>query len=78
VRKHALNPVAVALLIIAEARSRSRWYGPQRPQLPAALGGCQAHLPGAVAGDYGFDPLGLSKQPEQLGKLFEAELLHAR
>ncbi|WIA15503.1 hypothetical protein OEZ85_002140 [Tetradesmus obliquus] len=62
----------------AEARSRSRWYGPQRPQLPAALGGCQAHLSGAVAGDYGFDPLGLSQQQEAFDKYFEAELLHAR
>jgi hypothetical protein len=29
--------------LFAEARSRSRWYGPQRPQLPAAVGGCQQH-----------------------------------
>jgi hypothetical protein len=33
-----------------EARSRSRWYGPGRPQLPASLGGRQPHLTGAVAG----------------------------
>ncbi|KAF6266363.1 chlorophyll a/b-binding protein [Scenedesmus sp. NREL 46B-D3] len=62
----------------AEARRRSRWYGPQRLQLPAALGGGQPHLPGAVAGDYGFDPLRLSEQPQQFDQYFEAELLHAR
>jgi hypothetical protein len=62
----------------AEACSRSRWYGKQRPQLPAAVGGCQPHLLGAVAGDYGFDPLKLSEQPQQFDKYFEAELLHAR
>jgi hypothetical protein len=31
-----------------------------------------------VAGNCKLDPLGLSKQPEQFEKFFEAELLHAR
>jgi hypothetical protein len=35
-------------------------------------------LSGAVAADYGFDPLKLSEQPQQFDKYFEAELLHAR
>jgi hypothetical protein len=35
-------------------------------------------LSGTVAGDYGFDPLKLSEQPQQFDKYFEAELLHAR
>jgi hypothetical protein len=30
-----------------------------------------------VAGDSGFDPLGLSKQLEQFDKSYEVELLHA-
>lgn len=37
-------------LLRIDARTRSRWYGPDRPQLPAALGGQQPHLTGAVAG----------------------------
>ncbi|KAF8057921.1 sdhb [Scenedesmus sp. PABB004] len=62
----------------AEARRRSPFYGAGRPQLPAALGGQQPHLTGAVAGDYGFDPLGLAVAPEAFAKYHEAELLHAR
>lgn len=60
------------------ARQASPWFGPSRPQLPAAVGGCQPHLSGAVAGDYGFDPLGLSREPEAFRRNHEAELLHAR
>jgi hypothetical protein len=47
-------PLATPLpmsLPAAEARTRSSWYGPQRPQLPATLGGQQQHLTGAVAGE---------------------------
>lgn len=67
-----------AHVFLAEARQRSRWYGPNRPQLPAALGGQQQHLKGLVAGDYGFDPLGLAVEPAAFAKYHEAELLHAR
>ncbi len=68
------------LLILAttEARQSSPWYGHERPQVPAALGGQQQHLTGAVAGDYGWDPLGLAKDPQAFGRYYEAELLHAR
>jgi hypothetical protein len=82
--KHDITVALIKLIVLlwfafcAEARSRSRWYGAQRSQLPAAVGGCQSHLSGAVAGDYGFDPLKLSEQPQQFDKYFEAELLHAR
>lgn len=41
------------LLPLAAARARSSWYGPQRPQLPASLGGQQPHLTGTVAGRAG-------------------------
>eukprot|EP00879_Flechtneria_rotunda_P004588 GHRR01004843.1.p1 GENE.GHRR01004843.1~~GHRR01004843.1.p1 ORF type:complete len:406 (+),score=130.55 GHRR01004843.1:259-1476(+) len=61
-----------------EARQRSRWYGPERPQLPAALGGQQPHLTGEAAGDYGFDPLHLAEDPKKFATYHEAELLHAR
>lgn len=61
-----------------DARTRSPWYGPQRPQLPDALGGRQPHLDGSAAGDYGFDPLKLSQDPAAFRRNTEAELLHAR
>lgn len=62
----------------AAARLQSAWFGPNRPQLPSAVGGGQPHLTGAVAGDYGFDPLGLSKEQAAFARNHEAELLHAR
>ena len=37
-------------------------YGPARRKLPGALGSA-SHLTGQVAGDAGFDPLGLSVDP---------------
>ena len=63
---------------VVDAKSRSPWYGPIRPQVPESLGGCQPHLKGQLPGDYGFDPLGLAKEPAALAKYQEAELLHAR
>ncbi|KAG2449203.1 hypothetical protein HYH02_005950 [Chlamydomonas schloesseri] len=61
----------------AEARARSQWYGPSRPRLPGPLGTAE-HLTGTIAGDAGFDPLGLSKEQASFAKYQEAELLHAR
>ncbi|KAG2436254.1 hypothetical protein HXX76_006565 [Chlamydomonas incerta] len=60
-----------------EARRQSKWYGPSRPRLPGPLGSAE-HLTGAIAGDAGFDPLGLSKEQAAFAKYQEAELLHAR
>lgn len=37
-----------------------------------------AHLDGSLAGDFGFDPLGLGTDPEDLKYFVEAELQHAR
>lgn len=37
-----------------------------------------SHLTGSLAGDYGFDPLGLGKNPEDLAWYVQAELVHAR
>eukprot|EP00878_Enallax_costatus_P041673 GHUV01048517.1.p1 GENE.GHUV01048517.1~~GHUV01048517.1.p1 ORF type:complete len:238 (-),score=75.84 GHUV01048517.1:403-1116(-) len=36
------------------------------------------HLKGELAGDFGFDPLGLAKDPEALRWYQQAELVHAR
>eukprot|EP00199_Chlamydomonas_sp_CCMP681_P005356 CAMPEP_0119106960 /NCGR_PEP_ID=MMETSP1180-20130426/7799_1 /TAXON_ID=3052 ORGANISM="Chlamydomonas cf sp, Strain CCMP681" /NCGR_SAMPLE_ID=MMETSP1180 /ASSEMBLY_ACC=CAM_ASM_000741 /LENGTH=245 /DNA_ID=CAMNT_0007092373 /DNA_START=33 /DNA_END=770 /DNA_ORIENTATION=+ len=37
-----------------------------------------AHLTGEMAGDFGFDPLGLGKDPASLAFYKEAELVHCR
>jgi light-harvesting complex II chlorophyll a/b binding protein 7 len=58
----------------AEARRASPFFGARRPLLPSALGGGRAPwLDGTLAGDYGFDPLGLSapdRAPLVLPSLF--------
>ncbi|KAL6754338.1 chlorophyll a/b-binding protein [Haematococcus lacustris] len=59
------------------ARKRSAWYGSIRRRLPGALGSAP-HLLGHVAGDQGFDPLGLAVDPAVFARHHEAELLHAR
>jgi len=59
-----------------------KWYGPDRKlYLPGGLlepADVPAYLDGELAGDYGYDPLGLGKNPEQLAKYRKNELLHAR
>ncbi|XP_044361876.1 photosystem I chlorophyll a/b-binding protein 5, chloroplastic [Triticum aestivum] len=37
-----------------------------------------AYLDGTLPGDYGFDPLGLGEQPEDLKWYIQAELVHCR
>jgi light-harvesting complex II chlorophyll a/b binding protein 7 len=61
------------------AKARSPYFGAQRPQLPAPLGGAP-HLTGEMPGDYGFDPLGLWERADSSWQrwIAEAELLHAR
>merc|ERR1712224_906390 len=59
-----------------------KWYGPNRVLfLPGGLldrTDVPSYLTGELAGDYGYDPLGLGKDPEQLRKYREAELIHSR
>eukprot|EP00798_Chlamydomonas_sp_ICE-L_P008897 gene8897-3780_t len=61
----------------AGARSNSTWYGPNRNRLPGPLGAAP-HLKGEVAGDFGFDPLGLGTEAETFARYNEAEVLHGR
>eukprot|EP01023_Acetabularia_acetabulum_P034296 TRINITY_DN321_c0_g1_i4.p1 TRINITY_DN321_c0_g1~~TRINITY_DN321_c0_g1_i4.p1 ORF type:complete len:343 (-),score=71.41 TRINITY_DN321_c0_g1_i4:222-1142(-) len=64
------------------AQNLDKWYGPSRVLfLPSGLlerSDIPTYLTGDLAGDYGYDPLGLGKDPEQVQKYRAFELLHAR
>lgn len=59
-----------------------KWYGPNRALfLPGGLldrTDLPPYLTGELAGDYGYDPLGLGKDPDQVRAYREAELIHSR
>ena len=63
----------------AAARAKSTFYGEDRVKF---LGDVDfdypAYLDGSLCGDVGFDPLGFSKDPKDLAKYREFELLHGR
>ncbi|XP_010421955.1 PREDICTED: chlorophyll a-b binding protein CP26, chloroplastic [Camelina sativa] len=60
----------------------AKWYGPDRRIfLPDGLldrSEIPEYLNGEVAGDYGYDPFGLGKKPENFAKYQAFELIHAR
>jgi len=60
----------------------SKWYGAGRKlYLPGGLltlDDVPSYLNGTLAGDYGYDPLGLGTDVEQVNKYREYELIHAR
>ncbi|KAA8521122.1 hypothetical protein F0562_011725 [Nyssa sinensis] len=60
----------------------AKWYGPDRRIfLPEGLldrSEIPEYLTGEVPGDYGYDPFGLSKNPENFSKYQAYELIHAR
>ncbi|XVF39941.1 hypothetical protein PTKIN_Ptkin01aG0073100 [Pterospermum kingtungense] len=62
------------------APRRYRKIAVQAQQRPTWLPGLDppAYLDGTLAGDYGFDPLGLGEDPESLKWYVQAELVHAR
>ena len=64
----------------ADAAAASPWFGPGRPQVPAALGGGAQGLDGDMAGGYGWDPAGLWARAGEERRAWyrEAEVLHAR
>ncbi|CAL5383710.1 unnamed protein product [Camellia sinensis] len=61
-------------------RHYSRGVVVQAQQRPTWLPGLDppAYLDGSLAGDFGFDPLGLGEDPENLKWYVQAELVHAR
>ncbi|GMP78953.1 hypothetical protein CsSME_00034694 [Camellia sinensis var. sinensis] len=60
----------------------AKWYGPDRRIfLPEGLldrSEIPAYLTGEVPGDYGYDPFGLSKKPDDFAKYQAYELIHGR
>ncbi|XP_042390160.1 chlorophyll a-b binding protein CP26, chloroplastic-like [Zingiber officinale] len=60
----------------------AKWYGPDRRIfLPEGLldrSDVPEYLTGEVPGDYGYDPFGLSKNPENFAKYQAYELIHSR
>lgn len=60
----------------------AKWYGPDRKiYLPEGLldrADIPEYLTGEVPGDYGYDPFGLSKKPENFDRYQAYELIHGR
>jgi len=60
----------------------NKWYGPDRALfLPGGLlerSDLPVYLTGDLAGDYGYDPLGLGTDADKVRTYREAELIHSR
>ncbi|KAF2564786.1 hypothetical protein F2Q70_00017283 [Brassica cretica] len=75
-------PPPKAKTVSAANDELAKWYGPDRRIfLPDGLldrSEIPEYLNGEVAGDYGYDPFGLGKKPENFAKYQAFELIHAR
>lgn len=69
VRPRVAASRAARVSVRVQAASRPLWLPGSTPP---------AHLKGELAGDFGFDPLGLGADPERLRWYVQAELVHCR
>jgi light-harvesting complex II chlorophyll a/b binding protein 5 len=73
---------AVSKVNRSDNEELAKWYGPDRriylPEGLLAKDEIPPYLTGEVPGDYGYDPFGLSKKPEDFDKYQAYELIHAR
>ncbi|PON54670.1 Chlorophyll A-B binding protein [Parasponia andersonii] len=78
-KKLAVENSANFRALAQKARQQSLWYGEDRPRWLGPIPyDYPPYLTGQVAGDYGFDIAGLSKDPIAFQKYFNFEILHAR
>ncbi|CAA3015051.1 chlorophyll a-b binding CP26, chloroplastic [Olea europaea subsp. europaea] len=81
-KKPAPSPKAKPAAVSPIDDELAKWYGPDRRIfLPEGLldrSEIPEYLTGEVPGDYGYDPFGLSKKPENFAKYQAYELIHAR
>uniref|UniRef100_A0A803M315 Chlorophyll a-b binding protein, chloroplastic n=1 Tax=Chenopodium quinoa TaxID=63459 RepID=A0A803M315_CHEQI len=82
-KKAAAPPAKAKAAAVSSADDElAKWYGPDRRIfLPEGLldrDDIPEYLNGEVPGDYGYDPFGLGKKPEDFAKYQAYELIHAR
>ncbi|KAI3777350.1 hypothetical protein L1987_47150 [Smallanthus sonchifolius] len=81
-KKKAAPSKAKPVAVTPASDELAKWYGPERRIfLPEGLldrSEIPEYLNGEVAGDYGYDPFGLGKKPEDFAKYQAYELIHAR
>ncbi|GAB4861167.1 Chlorophyll a-b binding protein CP26, chloroplastic [Ancistrocladus abbreviatus] len=81
-KKAAPPPKSKPAAVSPVSEELAKWYGPDRRIfLPEGLldrSDIPEYLNGEVPGDYGYDPFGLSKKPENFAKYQAYELIHSR